>query len=274
MMCPSRADPYITSITFSSFTPSSTPPEAESRTSSGSGSGSADNETTFGEGPSPMTLVNLTLGANLLPGTYYITVEAISASGQRARSTSNGVLIDTTPPELALPVEQFDVRFSSTQATRYQGNNDTISARWLFIDAESGIVGYEWAIGTTPYGEDIQSFVSVTVSTQAINSSLELIHNTTYYVTVRARNGAGLSQVATSTGITYLAVELNRTQLDMTIILEHTRELVVAGPNGTAETIMASTNAQRARIEWRGITDDVDEICKRDNIVDTYTVSP
>ena len=209
------------------------------------------------------TQPNLTLDTSLTPGTYFITIEAVSASGQRVRTSSNGVLVDTTPPRLSLPIEQFDVQFSTTQDTRYQGNDNTISARWLFIDEESGIVEYQWAIGTRPNEQDMQPFLSIATATQAINDTLELTDNTTYYVTVRATNGAGLVAMATSHGITYQDVELNRTQLMMSIVLEHSRVLqLVSGENGSMVTVLTSEDTQRAHIEWAGITDDVAETCE------------
>lgn len=186
----------------------------------------------------------------------------MSASGQRVRASSNGVLVDTTPPRLSLPIEQFDVQFSTTQDTRYQGNDDTISARWLFIDEESGIAQYQWAIGTRPNGQDVQPFLSIETATQAINDTLELTDNTTYYMTVRATNGAGLVVTATSHGITYQDVELNQTQLMMSIVLEHSRVVMVAGENGTIVAVLTSQDTQRARVEWAGITDDVAETCE------------
>ena len=190
----------------------------------------------------------------------------MSASGQHVRASSNGVLIDTSPPKLSLPIEQFDVQFSTTQDTRYQGNDDTISARWLFIDEESGIAEYQWAIGTQPNGQDVQPFLSIYSATQAINNTLELTDNTTYYVTVQATNGAGLVVTATSHGITYQDVELNQTQLMMSIVLEHSRVVMVAGENGTVVNVLASDDTQRARTEWAGITDDVAETCEYINL--------
>ena len=81
-----------------------------------------------------------------------------------------------------------------------QGNDNTISARWLFIDKES-------SSGLLADEQDMQPFLSIATATQAINDTLELTDNTTYYVTVRATNGAGLVAMATSHGITYQDVE-------------------------------------------------------------------
>lgn len=54
---------------------------------------------------------------------------------------------------------------------------------------------YKWAIGTTPGGQDIQSFTSTGINPSGINSSLEgiIVHNQRYYVSVRCTNAAGLT---------------------------------------------------------------------------------
>ena len=161
----------------------------------------------------------------LNPAVYYVTVEATTASGQTVSATSNGVLIDITPPSLSVPINLYDVEFSQTQSSMYQGNNHTISASWGFKDLQSGITKYEWSIGTTPYGQDIQPFTSIGLNTHATNSELEgqLYHNRTYYVTVRATNGAGLYTDVTSSGITHLSIELNETAIDESVLIESSR---------------------------------------------------
>jgi hypothetical protein len=85
-----------------------------------------------------------------------------------------------------------------------QASTTTIVANWSgFSDPESGITSYQWAIGTTPGGEQTQPFVSVgTAASSASNMALSLINSVTYYVTVRATNGSGLTVSATSDGVT------------------------------------------------------------------------
>ena len=75
----------------------------------------------------------------------------------------------------------------------YQTSTTTISANWAgsFTDPQSGIAGYEWAIGTAAGGTTIQGYTSVGTATSATTSGLSLTSGTKYYVTVRATNGAG-----------------------------------------------------------------------------------
>ncbi len=85
----------------------------------------------------------------------------------------------------------------------YQTSMTAISANWSgFGDPESGIAGYEWAIGTTSGGTEFQAFTSVGVATSAKNAGLTLSNGTTYFVTVRATNGAALQTSAASDGVT------------------------------------------------------------------------
>ena len=157
------------------------------------------------------------------PTVYHVSVRAVTASGEEVIGSSNGITIDITLPQLVGSVEHFDVEFSATQPTQYQGNNHTIAAKWQFVDLESGIINYAWAIGSYPGGDDVQGYVSVGLAINASNSSLEgyLIHNTTYYVSVRATNGALLVKEVTSTGITYIATELNSSALELIVEVTH-----------------------------------------------------
>ena len=234
--------------------------------SSGSGdfSGSGDDATEYSKDQDSQSsdLIGY-FDKELKPMIYYITVEAISASGQTTRGTSNGVLIDISPPYLSEPVELYDVEFSLTQSSSYQGNNHTISASWSFKDLESGILDYEWAIGTSPYKDDIQTFISVGLNTEATNNNLKryLEHNSTYYVTVRATNGAGLSHTVASSGITYLDIELNKTVLDLFVHVIRNNRIIILDSEGEEITIFRIVNEDSAGVRWEGIPNDVAETC-------------
>ena len=199
----------------------------------------------------------------LKPGTYYLTILATSASGQVSTSSSNGVLVDITPPVL-LSIKHYDVEFSLTQSTSYQGNNHTISASWNFDDPESGVIEYYWAIGTTPYGEEIQNFTFVGVNNYAENSNLDdvLVNNVTYYVTVLAKNGAGISQKSSSNGITFILIELNQTMLDLFVHVHHIGTFDNIILNGKSQQILRSESDNSATVEWSGIPDDISKTCK------------
>jgi hypothetical protein len=132
----------------------------------------------------------------LTPGTtYYVSVKAVNAIGLESPVvTSDGVIVDTSGPTSGAVNDGAGADIDS------QASLTTISANWSFSDPQSGITQYEWAIGTTAGGEQVQAFVAA--GSSAIAGGLSLSEGVTYYVTVRATNGAGLTATASSDGVT------------------------------------------------------------------------
>jgi N-acetyl-anhydromuramyl-L-alanine amidase AmpD len=83
--------------------------------------------------------------------------------------------------------------------------NTQLSANWTAsTDANSGITSYSYAIGTTSGGTNVLTWTSNGTAT-TFTQTLSLTYNQTYYVSVRATNGAGLTTTSTSDGLTILA---------------------------------------------------------------------
>ncbi|XP_076086914.1 uncharacterized protein LOC143057491 [Mytilus galloprovincialis] len=74
----------------------------------------------------------------------------------------------------------------------------SIHASWHFVDEESPIVEYLWAIGYKEGSTEIQRYTSVGLNTFAYNYNITLTHTSQVHITVIAINGAGLSSVATA----------------------------------------------------------------------------
>ncbi|XP_053398947.1 uncharacterized protein LOC128556937 [Mercenaria mercenaria] len=74
----------------------------------------------------------------------------------------------------------------------------SVHADWSFIDPETDILEYMWAIGTVQGGTQLQPFVSVGRQTFASNNALRLEHGTVVFLTVVAVNAAGLRTVSYS----------------------------------------------------------------------------
>ncbi|HVE42955.1 MAG TPA: HYR domain-containing protein, partial [Planctomycetota bacterium] len=128
---------------------------------------------------------------------YYVTVRATNGIGMQSTATSNGVTVDSSAPSAG------SVRDGGDKDVDWQSSLTTITASWTAsTDPQSGIVGYEWAIGTTSGGTNVQSFTSVGTSKSATNSSLALTAQQKYYVTVRTTNGAGQTTTVSSNGVT------------------------------------------------------------------------
>ncbi|XP_061176007.1 uncharacterized protein LOC133184958 [Saccostrea echinata] len=69
---------------------------------------------------------------------------------------------------------------------------------WSFLEDVSPITEYQWAIGYTKGGTQLQDFTSVGLSNFGINANVTLIHNTYVHVTVVASNAVGLLGISYS----------------------------------------------------------------------------
>lgn len=84
-----------------------------------------------------------------------------------------------------------------------QEMRSSLFANWdPFVDPEGLPVLYEWAIGTTPGGAELQPWTSIGGATSAATQGLQLPEQATLFVSVRAKDLAGnLSPIATSDGV-------------------------------------------------------------------------
>ncbi|XP_078695732.1 uncharacterized protein LOC144924477 [Branchiostoma floridae x Branchiostoma belcheri] len=160
-------------------------------------------------------------GMNLTDATavYYITVKAVSGSGRTALACSSGVQVDVTPPDIQ-GIDHVDMSWDDEEIVEYQGSNSTIAVRYSAFDRESQVAEYFWAIGTAPWGTDIQPFMSNGLRDMAVNSDLEgvLQHGSIYFVTLLVVNGAGLESSMTSSGVKVLLGYPNVTQMNTTVL--------------------------------------------------------
>jgi hypothetical protein len=134
-------------------------------------------------------------GLSLTNGTtYYVKVRAINGAGASSSSTSsNGQKVDTTPPSSISSVNDGTGADIATTSSKTQ-----LSANWTTSsDTQSGIAKYQYAIGTIVGGLDVVAWTDTT-GTSVTKTGLSLTNGTTYYVKVRAINGAGASSSSTS----------------------------------------------------------------------------
>ncbi|XP_052082956.1 uncharacterized protein LOC127720416 [Mytilus californianus] len=146
------------------------------------------------------------------PHAFYFTVKdkPINITFGSA-DTTTGILIDN--------IQVFKVVISEdkTHPGRVLSNAvwlhewSSIHASWQFIDQESPIVEYSWAIGYKEGSTEIQKYTSVGLNTFAYNYNISLVHTSQVHVTVVATNAVGLSSIATAES---LYVDLTPPQIE------------------------------------------------------------
>ena len=153
-------------------------------------------------------------GLSLTNGqTYYFSVYAVDNQGLTGNATnSNGQTVDTTAP--SAPANVRDGIGADISTT---GSTTQLSANWdASADAESGISGYQYAIGTTAGGTQTVNWTSLGNVTTVTKTGLTLSVGQTYYFSVKAVNGAGLTGNATnSNGQTVVSGGSSATPVDI-----------------------------------------------------------
>ena len=126
---------------------------------------------------------------------YFITVRAHAVSGAMADATSNGIQVGYG--HMIVP--------GTVTAPRYQSDNTSITAHWDGFQSDLPLIYYEWALGsrnlssadslqslcndiTSNYSSQFEAFgfERVELDTLRTRNGLELVHGTSYYVTLRA----------------------------------------------------------------------------------------
>ncbi len=138
----------------------------------------------------PRGVYTLTVSGARLPETapYGGGMEIAPYSGVTFTVDYAGYINDTTAP----PKPMVTACAAATP--------DILSAAWSAHDPDSAIDRYQYAIGLTPGGAEVVNW-TFTPLTQTVRVGLNLIAGRTYYISVKARNEAGLWSAAGSVGV-------------------------------------------------------------------------
>ncbi|XP_078696304.1 uncharacterized protein LOC144924691 isoform X1 [Branchiostoma floridae x Branchiostoma belcheri] len=115
----------------------------------------------------------------------------------------------------------------------------SVHAAWDFVDPESPIVGYSWAIGTVRGGTQLQDFKTVGRNTHAHNEDVRLNHGSFVHVTVVAENEAALRSVVQSDPI----------------LVDLTAPVISVMKDGSAEEDVDFQQSEIIKLHWN-VTDD------------------
>ncbi|NLN77249.1 MAG: PQQ-like beta-propeller repeat protein, partial [Armatimonadetes bacterium] len=126
--------------------------------------------------------------------TYFIAVKTRNGAGLWSEvGVSDGIIVDASPASTPLVVDDGD----------YTSNVSSLHAVWSSSDPHTGVVEYQYAIGTAAGSTNVVDWTSVGTDTEVTKSDLALVDGTKYFFSVKARNGAGMwSAVGSSDGIT------------------------------------------------------------------------
>jgi len=163
--------------------------------------------------------------------TYYFGVRAIRNGAAGPTMWSDGITVDQTPPPA--PTQ---VRDGTDEDIDINPNPAGISANWDPVRDNASNVYYQVAIGTTPGGQELQSYQSRNYTLTSIYfGSLPLLAGQTYYVSVRAVDQAGNAGAVTSSDGAIINPELD-TQPPSVVLTSPLNGATVRGvANVTAE---------------------------------------
>jgi len=121
---------------------------------------------------------------------YASGIEIVNAVGLKTVKWTNGIVIDSTPPEV------------SKLKLAFYPEGDLLKAEWLASDRESGLKSVSWGLGTTPEINDIKNFTAVSPSVVNISiSSVSFQQGSTCFLNIFAINNGGLFSRSSSRAI-------------------------------------------------------------------------
>jgi len=131
-----------------------------------------------------LTETSYTLGNAASGRTYFAKLRAVDGAGNAGpfSAPSDGIAVDASPPGTV-----------AVYGGGYQRDTTAMELSWsLSIDPESPVVDYLYAVGTTAGGTELFDWRSAGLRVFVSLSGLDLQNGRSYFVSVRARNAAGL----------------------------------------------------------------------------------
>ena len=113
--------------------------------------------------------------------------------------SSNGVLVDFTPPIFSQPTRDGEDPISDRNYT----SQSYLKATWTCLDPETNVSSIEIAFGLQPGQTDAVNFTSLSVSQTSFLIGHKLKLGYRYFASVRCTNKLGLAVVSFSDGIVY-----------------------------------------------------------------------
>jgi len=147
-----------------------------------------------------VSLTDVHTNMTTLSAQFTALQNAVSTLDTLVQTMSSGGSTDTTAP--SAPTNLVDG--TTTTDIDTQTSAKALSANWsASTDSESGIAKYWYCIGPTAGASTTVGWTDNSANTSFTKTGLTLTNGSTYFVTVKAQNGAGLlSAAATTDGVT------------------------------------------------------------------------
>jgi Bacterial Ig domain len=181
---------------------------------------------------------------NLSPQNYRVELKGEDLAGNSVKLISTFVVSegngnpDTTPASTPIVTDSGE---TTTDLAVLSVSVDT-------ADAESGVTALEYSVGTVAFENDVRDWTQVAYSQNVVISDLNLQKEKTYYINVRAINGANLvSAIGSSDGIKVIkAVDVTPPS---TPIVEDDGDVIQA--TGVLHAAWNSTDLESDIVEYR-----------------------
>ncbi|XP_078334035.1 uncharacterized protein LOC111124258 [Crassostrea virginica] len=133
---------------------------------------------------------------------YFVALKQTAEFVLGSVDDRTGIYVDNVVVELVMRDQSNGTSGFHVQAhVVYLHEWGSVHGSWSFVEDVSSITEYLWAIGYTRGGTQLQNFQSVGLSNFAFNSDVTLIHNSHIFVTVIAKNSAGLWGISYSENV-------------------------------------------------------------------------
>ncbi|MDD5567458.1 MAG: fibronectin type III domain-containing protein [Patescibacteria group bacterium] len=192
-------------------------------------------------------------------------------------ASSDSAVVDLGPYffDSTEPPATTQVKDGASSDINWANSSSSLAANWPeIVDATSGLLKYQYAIGTSSGGTDVRDWTNHDTSTSISLTGLSLTEGSTYYLSIRGVDNAGLAGDTTSSdGVT----------LDLTnpLIIDNEttdRGWLNAGPSFNVDFTNQSSgslldSAQYAVGSTSGATDVIDWTNIFSNDVNGYTTN-
>ena len=171
-----------------------------------------------------------------------VEVEGFNGAGLSSVQTSDGVIIDLTPPELLYIVDGINPPFDES----FQSSSDSFQVSWSITDSESSITQIEGAIYEVEGSRHVQIYPPERIPPSETSwsvSGLLLKLGSRYVASLTVTNGAGLRSVFESDGVT---VDLSPPVVEYVSTTSDTYTNV----DGAVSTVATISN--RVNVRWSG----------------------